>query len=74
MSEYRCKETIDLEEILEMADQPKNIKAIIKWKSGREEILKGSILKGGNPDANFSSMLVKYQSFPTVLDVKVERY
>ena len=41
--EYRCNETIDLEDFLKMTDAiqktPENAKAVIIWNSGREETI-----------------------------------
>ena len=72
--EYRCKETIDLEEFLKMSEVPTKAKATIIWNSGREEEIVSELNKGGEFKKSFSDKINEYRKFPTVKSVNVTKY
>lgn len=73
---YKCNETIDLEEYLDMhsEDKPTKIKAVATYVSGRTEEIHGKINSDGQADARFRTRLEHLRAFPTVTKVDVTRY
>lgn len=73
---YRCTETIDLEEIIKMKTEQfcEKVKATVTWKSGRVEEIYDSLKKGGEFKKSFSDKVENYRKFPTVENVRVEKY
>lgn len=57
-----------------MVDTPKYCKATIVWKSGREDVYKDKLLKGGKLPKKFFQIVCKHKDFPTVKEVIVERF
>lgn len=73
---YRCKETVDLEELIAMKvsdDKPKNVEAKVLYVSGREEIVRGKLNQNGMADQKFQSKLNKLRTIPTVKDIKITK-
>lgn len=52
-----------------MSDQ---IKAVVTYKSGREEIIFGKVNKDGSASKPFAKRLADYKNFPTVVSVEIE--
>lgn len=69
--EYRCNETLDLEDYLE---NQKHTKAdiVVHWNSGREEIISCLLRKDGSLPKVMSDRIGKYRVFPTVKKVEVK--
>lgn len=72
--DYRCTKTIDLEEIIMTQEKHENIRAVVTYKSGREETFSGKLQKDGTPYKTFASKVADLRAFPTVVDVKVTTY
>ena len=74
---YRCKETIDLEDILAMKKEEEkktHVRVIVIYKSGREEELCGDLNLDGSIHKNFQKRIERFRAFPTVKDVKIIKY
>ena len=69
--EYRCEQTIDLEEYL-MSDKKKTQYEIrATYKSGREESFHGKITASGGLNKRDSKIYNDLKSFPTIEKVEV---
>jgi hypothetical protein len=75
-NEYRCNETVDLEELIKMKDEKLCVKAkaVVTWKSGRVEEIHTDLNKGGEFKKAFSDKIKSYKAFPTVEKVEVVKY
>lgn len=74
MEDERCKETIDLEEIIAMKKDekiPTKLKVIIIYKSGREELLYTDLNLDGSIHKRFQERIERLRAFPTVREVKI---
>lgn len=75
-SPYRCKDTVDLEELIAMKtekEKPTKATATITYASGREEILIGEINKNGIYDKVFREKLNQLKNFPTVQKIEIKK-
>lgn len=74
--EYRCKQTIDLEELVVMQTEKKETmyRVTAIYKSGRKETYSGKLKNDGNIDKKGCKHISDLRKFPTVQDVKVERF
>ena len=72
---YRCKETIDLEEIIDMSntENATTFTATAIYKSGREEVFSGKLSKGGVIPARDAKKISALRSFPTVVSMEVDK-
>lgn len=72
----RCKETVDLEEIIDMNTdkKPTKIKATITYKSGRQETHYGKLKINGVPDRAYTTHMNAIERLSTVDKIKQERY
>lgn len=72
MEEYRCNQTVDLEEYI-MENKDKTI-GIIKaeYRSGRVEEFRSELLKGGSLSRKEQSRLDDLRNFPSVAKVSIE--
>lgn len=75
-TEYRCPETIDLEELIMMKDDFKeNLRVIIEYNSGRTETFEGKVSKTtGKPGKRLQEKIDKYRTLPTVKRLRTERF
>jgi len=80
MNEDRCKHTIDLEDFL-MTLTPRKpdsecsqIRATITYNSGRTETIHGKLNKDKSPHKTFQQKIDAFRSFPTVVNIKQEKY
>lgn len=74
MDEYRCTETIDLEDFLNMTQEPTKVKATIFWKSGRTQEIISDLNKGGDIKKSFVKIIDDNRKFPTVEGVQVTKF
>ena len=76
--QYRCPDTIDLEELIEMIEQSsvkkENVKAIIEYVSGRKETIHGKLKADGTFYQKFEEAINAFKSFPAVVNVEIVKY
>lgn len=72
---YRCHETIDLEDMIKMKQEQFCTKSTAKvyWKSGRIEEFSADLNKGGEFKKSFADKVAAHKAFPTVERVEVEK-
>ena len=73
---YRCKETVDLEDLIAMKNQEdfENIRATVIYKSGRTETFTGKLKKDQTPKADFQKKVHDLKRFPSVVKIETERF
>jgi hypothetical protein len=74
IGDYRCNETLDLEEIIKMNEKHNAIMGVITYQSGRQETIYGKLQVGGQPYKTFAQKIEEFRAFPTVTDVKITTY
>lgn len=76
--EYRCNQTVDLEEAIAMTmnnqKQPENAKIIAEYVSGRIEEHHSKLNRGGVYKKSFYDLYKKLLDFPTIRSVKIVKY
>lgn len=74
--EYRCTETIDLEDMIKMKAEQfcTKVKAVVTYKSGRTEEFQSDLLKGGDFRKSFVERVNACKKFPTVENVEVVKF
>ena len=71
---YKCNQTIDLEEMIEMERECNNVRCIAVYNSGREEVFTAKLKKNGVWSNKFSKIVSQLRDFPTVQQVKIEKF
>ena len=70
----KCENRLDLEKFIMRIDDLDKIKATITYKSGRVETLEADLLKSGLPPKASSRRVAQSRQFPTVKNVKVNKF